>query len=301
MPKERDEELFRALNTILDVVTALNLRDLEAKAAAAVAADQGETSTQGASASSKGKAKVPNPDWEDIPYNPVPITPLSSRPRFSQVVGSSLESPVVPPSPISVAACAMANAGQAGGAQPVGGNPPPPLAYASGAQFNTLWNAAVTDQARAALEQEAITRSPIQDVQFAAMVKINLRLQGTVGQLASQVAAATAAAQAAGSVDRFRPAAPPKYGNKKQSGHVRQGTPMIKDYLCTAPDADYIRLASSYLEGGPRSLWTTVYEAYRAAHGGNEPSNPRQFSVRRLRRIMDSRIWTRSSRTPGTV
>jgi hypothetical protein len=261
MSKERGEELFRALNTILDAVTALNLRDLEAEGAAAVAANQGETSTQGASASSKGKAKVANPNWEDVPFNPVPITPLSSRPRFSQVVGSSSEIPVVPPSPISVAACAMANAGQAGGAQPVGGNPPPPLAYASGAQFNALWNAAVTDQARAALEQEAITRSPIQDVQFAAMVKINLRLQGTVGQLAGQVAAATVAAQAAGNVDRFRPAAPPKYGNKKQSGHVRQWTPLIEDYLRTAPDADYIRLASSYLEGGPGSLWTTVYEA----------------------------------------
>jgi hypothetical protein len=126
MSKERGEELFCALNTILDAVTALNLRDLEAEDAAAVAADQGETSTQGASASSKGKAKVANPDWEDIPFNPVPITPLSARPRFSQVVGSSLESPVVPHSPILVAACAMANAGQAGGAQPVGGNPPPP-------------------------------------------------------------------------------------------------------------------------------------------------------------------------------
>jgi hypothetical protein len=111
MSKERGEELFRALNTILDAVTALNLRDLEAEAAAAVAADQGETSTQGASASSKGKAKVANPNWEDVPFNPVPITPLSSRPRFSQVVGSSSESPVVPPSPILVAACAMANAG----------------------------------------------------------------------------------------------------------------------------------------------------------------------------------------------
>jgi hypothetical protein len=110
------------------------------------------------------------------------------------------------------------------------------------------------------------------------MVKINMRLQGTVGQLAGQVAAATAAAQAAGNVDRFRLAAPPKYGNKKQTGHVRHWTPMIEDYdLRTAPDADYIRLASSYLEGGSRSLWTTVYKAYREAHGGNEPPNPRQF------------------------
>jgi hypothetical protein len=55
MLKDREEELFHALNTILNAVTALNLRDLEAEAAAAVVADQGETSTQGASASSKGK------------------------------------------------------------------------------------------------------------------------------------------------------------------------------------------------------------------------------------------------------
>jgi hypothetical protein len=42
---------------------------------------------------------------------------------------------------------------------------------------------------------------------------------------------------------------------------VKQWLPIIEDYLRTAPDADYIRLASSYLEGGPRSLWTIVYEA----------------------------------------
>jgi hypothetical protein len=58
MSKERKEDLFRALNTILNAVTALNLRDLEAEAAAGVAADRVETSTQGASASSEGKYKV---------------------------------------------------------------------------------------------------------------------------------------------------------------------------------------------------------------------------------------------------
>jgi hypothetical protein len=52
---------------------------------------------------------------------------------------------------------------------------------------------------------------------------------------------------------------------------------MIEDYLRTAPNADYIRLASSCLEGGPRSLWTSVYEAYKAAHGRAKPPNPRQF------------------------
>ena len=89
MSREKGQELFRALNTLLDAVTALNLNDLEAEAAA----DRGETSAQGAAAPSKGKDKVPNPDWEDVPFQPVPITPLSSRPRFSQVVGESVEVP----------------------------------------------------------------------------------------------------------------------------------------------------------------------------------------------------------------
>jgi hypothetical protein len=36
-------------------------------------------------------------------------------------------------------------------------------------------------------------------------------------------------------------------------------------------------LASSYLKGGPRALWTNVYEAYKRANGGAEPPNPRQL------------------------
>jgi hypothetical protein len=58
---------------------------------------------------------------------------------------------------------------------------------------------------------------------------------------------------------------------------VGQWLPVIKDYLRTAPDADYIRLASSYLEGGPRSLWTNVYGTYKKANRNAEPANPRRF------------------------
>jgi hypothetical protein len=74
----------------------------------------------------------------------------------------------------------------------------------------------------------SLSRKPltaVQDVQFAAMIKINLRLQVTVGQLANrinqaqgQVAAANvlarqaqAAVQGVVNVDYFRPAAPSKY------------------------------------------------------------------------------------------
>jgi hypothetical protein len=92
MSKEKGEELFHALNVILDAVSSLNLRDLEAEAKA----DRRESSSKAAAESSKGKDKVAEPDWEDIPFNPVPITPLSSRPRFTQVVGSSSEA-MAPP------------------------------------------------------------------------------------------------------------------------------------------------------------------------------------------------------------
>jgi hypothetical protein len=154
-----------------------------------------------------------------------------------------------------------------------------------------MWNSCSIDVARQNLEQQAISRSPVAEVQIAAMVKINMRLQATVGALTGQVGAAQAAAAAAnqaavnaqavataaGNVDRFRPAAPPRFGNKKKDAEVKQWIPIIEDYLRTAPDADYIRLASSYLEGGPRSLWTSVYKTWKAAHGGAEPLDPRQF------------------------
>jgi hypothetical protein len=115
MSEERGAKLFRALHAIIDAVTNLNLRDLEAEAKAASASDkaQAESSTQGActsaSASSKGKAKDSDPDWTEVPYNSVPITPLSTRPMFSQVVGSSSESPIVPPSRVAVEAVSLAN------------------------------------------------------------------------------------------------------------------------------------------------------------------------------------------------
>jgi hypothetical protein len=115
MSEERGAELFRALHAIIDAVTNLNLRDSEAEAKAAVASEkvQAESSTQGtstsASASSKGKPKDPDPDWTEVLYNPVPITPLSTRPRFSQVVRSSSESPIVPPSRLLVEAVSLAH------------------------------------------------------------------------------------------------------------------------------------------------------------------------------------------------
>jgi hypothetical protein len=85
MSEERGAELFRALHAIIDAVTNLNLRDLEAKAKVLSSSSEVGTSASG---SAKGKAKDPDSDWTEVPCNPVPITPLSTRSRFSQVVGS---------------------------------------------------------------------------------------------------------------------------------------------------------------------------------------------------------------------
>jgi hypothetical protein len=79
MSEERGAELFRALHAIIDSVTSLNLRDLEAEAKASTPSAEEGTS---AKASIKGKVKDPDPDWTEVLYNLVPTTPLSTRPRF---------------------------------------------------------------------------------------------------------------------------------------------------------------------------------------------------------------------------
>jgi hypothetical protein len=119
------------------------------------------------------------------------------------------------------------------------------LLYQNAAEFLVAWNAAPSDQDKDNLEQEAVSQSPAQDVQFAAMLKINLRMQALmvqlntrVNQAQGQVAAANAlarqaqaAAHGAANVDRFRLAAPPKYGDKKKGKHVGRWIPVVEDYL----------------------------------------------------------------------
>jgi hypothetical protein len=205
MSEGRGAELFQALHAIIDVVTNLNMRDLEAeaKALSSSSAEEGTSSK----ASAKGKAKDPNPDWTEAPYNPVPITPLSTRPRFSQVVGSSSKSPIVPPSRVAFEATSLANypalnpavaawaamsdqaegQNQGGQRDGQGGGGQSSLAYHNASQFLAAWNAALSDQARDNLEQEAMSRSPAQDVQFAVMLKMNLQMQALVVQLSTRV------------------------------------------------------------------------------------------------------------------
>jgi hypothetical protein len=107
MSEERNAELFRALHAIINAVINLNPRDLEAEAKASSSSSAEEGTS--AKASARGKAKDPNSDWIEVPYNPVSITPLSTRPRFSQAVGSSSECPIVPPSRVALEATSLAD------------------------------------------------------------------------------------------------------------------------------------------------------------------------------------------------
>jgi hypothetical protein len=55
-------------------------------------------------------------------------------------------------------------------------------------------------------------------------------------------------------------------------------------------------MASSYLEGEPRALWTNVYEADKRANGGAEPPNPCQFFRQMLEanyglQDLDQKYW----------
>jgi hypothetical protein len=76
--QEKRQGAFQALHGLLDAISALNLKDLEAIA-------EGESSSRASTGSSRGKAKVADVNWEDVPFHPVPVTPLSRGPKFSQV------------------------------------------------------------------------------------------------------------------------------------------------------------------------------------------------------------------------
>jgi ribosomal protein S9 len=149
----------------------------------------------------------------------------------------------------------------AGGAQQ-GDAQQQPLAYNTAAQFNQMWDNCANDVARQNLEQQALTRSQVKEVLFAAMLKYNLRLHATIGALTGQVGAAQAAAakanvaaanaqavaQAIRNADCFRPAVPPKYGNKKDAD-VNQWIPIMEFTICVPPQMR-IYPSSILLSGG---------------------------------------------------
>jgi hypothetical protein len=97
------------------------------------------------------------------------------------------------------------NGGNGNGQGDGGGQPP--LAYQNAADFFAALDAAPSDHNKNNLEQEAVSRSPAQDVQFAAMLKINLRMQALVVQLNTRVNQAQGQVDAANAIARQAQAA----------------------------------------------------------------------------------------------
>ena len=154
----------------------------------------------------------------------------------------------------------------------------------TGQQFDNYYGTLPNDAARRAAENFGSV-SAHNDVRLAAMIAKSAHQDREIRALATAVNNANTAAQqatlaanqaqavaqAAGNRERWGPAAPGKYGNKAKDPDIRQWLAIVEDYLSRAPDADYLRSASSYLEGGPRLLYMSRLEAYRNANGGNNP------------------------------
>lgn len=173
--------------------------------------------------------------------------------------------------------------------------PPPPVAMANVTveAFEAHWVALADDAARQAYENQALAQGSA-EVKVASLIHRDQRqaasMQAVQAQLAQAQQAAIAAQAAANAVAAApvvngegapRAAPPPRFENKEKEMRIREWIPLVQDYLRNTPNEDYLRMASSYLSGKPRSYWMSKYEAFKTEHAldpvGPEPPNPRQF------------------------
>ena len=283
--KERQERIASSLDRITDLcftISELALEEekeakpssstLSAAASVFVPAKE-ETSTPADQGSDLSDSD--SDDWESVPE----LSSLSlgdTPPTFSQVVGCGSQSVYVTPvskvaraRPLSVVATEMA-------AVP----PAPDYANISGAQFDTYWATLPDDNARINAEGAALTHGN-PEVKLAVLMKRDTRNTARLGGMAVQLAAAQAVAQQAQQTAATARAAaaspPPKWENKEKDVKIRQWIPLVEEYFRGSADADYLRNASSFLIGKPRSYWLSQYEAFRAANANQEPPQPRRF------------------------
>jgi hypothetical protein len=155
--------------------------------------------------------------------------------------------------------------------------------------FLASWNAAPDDNAKQALEQVALTHGTTA-VRVETLLKRDERSRADMAALQASPNAATAvvnaananaqaaqAVAAANTASTFKPATPPRYENKDKDMEICKWLPVVEDYAKTCNDGDYLRIVSSFLHGKPRSYFQSKYDAYKAANGGAEPANPREF------------------------
>jgi hypothetical protein len=143
-------------------------------------------------------------------------------------------------------------------------------------QFLARW-ATLSEEEREAFELEQ-TSNPEQAVVNEALKKHHLRTSQLLKTMAQQLfeskadaAAARAAADAAiaaqaqqaarvSKSEAIKRRAPPSYENKEKDLPIQKWLPIVESYLAECPDKDYLRNASSFLAGKPRSFYLSKYD-----------------------------------------
>ena len=293
-----DERLSSYLDRITDLCFSISELRLKKNSEGEVAKPSTSASVLSPEApaftpASKGKERVSgdqeskpavSEDWESVPV--LPSESVSLAPSYSQVVGSSSQKVFVTPVKRTAREQSVESAESAVtmAAPPVPPAPPPPppvapnFANCTGPQFEAYWQALGTDPERIAAETLALTfqNAPVTLVVLTHQNERNqariANLNNALGRAQNQIAAANANAVA-------RAAAPSKFENKESGPDIRQWLPMIEEYLNATPNAEYLRIASSYLNGKPRSFWMSTWEAWQAANPGAYPgsANPGPF------------------------
>ena len=287
-----DERLSSYLDRITDLCFSISELRLKKSSDGEVAKPSTSASVLSPEApaftpASKGKEQVSggqeskptvSEDWESVPV--LPSESVELAPSYSQVVGSGSQKVYVTPVRRTVREQSVESAESAitmAAAVPPVPPPPPPVApnfaNCTGPQFEAYWQALGTDGERIAAETLALTHqnAPVTLVVLQHQNERNqnriANLNNALGRAQNQIAAANANAVA-------RAAAPTKFENKESGPDIRQWLPMIEEYLNATPNAEYLRIASSYLNGKPRSFWMSTWEAWQAANPGAYPGGP---------------------------
>lgn len=156
-------------------------------------------------------------------------------------------------------------------------------------QFLARWAALNSDAERKAFELEH-SNSPEQVVVNEAVKKCGVRTQLALDEMQAllmesraEAAAARAAADAAIAAqanqvnhsETHKPKPPPSFENKEKDLSIQKWLPVVENHLNGCADKDYLRIASSYLGGKPRSFWQSKYDL--RLKEGTPIENPPEF------------------------
>ena len=103
------------------------------------------------------------------------------------------------------------------------------------------------------------------------------KAEAAAARLAADAAVAGQAQQAAqvNKSDVHKPKPPPSFENKEKDLPIQKWLPVVESYLEGCPDKDYLRNASSFLGGKPRSFWQSKFDL--RLKSGPPIDNPSEF------------------------